>query len=65
MSGLRGADRAVDGKCGNPDTFRQLWRRRVKMIIRMGERISEPGALNQMQVLGEHRAALVDRQAEG
>ena len=60
-----GANGAVDGKGGNPDAFRQLGCLRVKMIIRMRERIPAPGALNQMQVFSKHRAALVDGQSEG
>ena len=43
-----GANGAVDGKGGNPDPVSQLWRWRVKVVIRMGQRIPAPGALDHM-----------------
>ncbi|MNP33495.1 hypothetical protein D3C76_1267360 [compost metagenome] len=64
MSGLRRTHCALDGKRRDPYALRQLWRRWVKMIIWMGERIPAPGALNQMQMIRKCRAALFKGQTK-
>lgn len=65
MSRLTGADSALRREGGDPDTLRQLRRRRIETVIRVAQRVAAPCAMDQVQMVGKRRPALLAGQAEG
>ncbi len=44
---------------------RQLRRRRIETVVRVAQRVAAPGAMDQVQMVGKRRPALLAGQAEG
>lgn len=65
VSRLTGADGALRREGGDPDTLRQLRRRRIETVVRVAQRVAAPGAMDQVQMVGKRRPALLAGQAEG
>ena len=65
VSRLTGADGALRREGGDPDTLRQLRCGRIETVARVAQRVAAPGAMDQVQMVGKHRPALLAGQAEG
>lgn len=65
VSRLTGTDGALHREGGDPDSRRQLRRRRIEMVVRVAEGVAAPGAVDQVQMVSKHRSALLAGQAEG